>query len=133
MNNAATLQNDATCNTAPPQNNSGLMCIPLVQKLSTTTSGGVNFLGIQFGGVPVSSCVWDFTMLGIALLALAFVILGMKRVKEAQAVGLAGVVLILLSVVVDNATLLALGGAGLALIAGVIIVAYLLLKFVVRI
>jgi hypothetical protein len=101
-----------------------------VQKVSTATVGGVNipFIG-NIGGTAQQSCVWDFTILGIALLAGAALLFKMGRGQEAKAVGIAGLALLILSFVADNATLLALGGAGILAIAAVVAVAYIVLRF----
>lgn len=113
-----------------PQNGTGGTCYPYVQKASTQTVGGISipFLG-NVGGTAVSSCVWDFASLGLALLAAAGVLLlGLKRKQEAKIVGIGGILLLVLSFVADNATQLALGGAGILIVVVVIAGGWLLVK-----
>jgi hypothetical protein len=113
------------CVTIPPDG----ACLPFVQKQTTQVIGGITipFLG-NIGGTVVGSCVWDFTLLGFAMLGLAFVLMRMHKPKYAQVVGIAGIAMILLSFIGDNALLLALGGGGIFLIFLVIAVVYLVIR-----
>lgn len=111
------------------QNQSNQTCLPFVQKTAMTAVGGVNVFGLNLGGTQVSSCVWDFTSLGIIILIAAAALFKMGKGEEAKAVAIAGFALIVLSLVADNALLLALGGGGLFLIALVVVAAYIAVKF----
>ena len=110
------------------QDGTSATCYPLVQKTNNIAVGGITLFGFNFGGSVVQTCVWDFTVLGAILLAIA-ALLYKKRQKEAKALGIAGIVLLVLSFVADNALLIALGGSGIFLIAVVIAVAYVALRF----
>jgi hypothetical protein len=110
----------------PPINQTS--CLPIVQKINTQQVGAVSFFGITFGGTTVQSCVWDFPILAAALLVLAGALLLMKKEKYAKVVGIVGLLLLVLSFVADNATLLALGGMGIFLIAIVAVAAYIALR-----
>lgn len=114
----------ADCGQLPP----GGTCLPYVQKQNTEVVGGINLFGFVIGGTTVQTCVWDFTVLGIALIGLALVLYKLRRVQEGKALGLAGVLLIVFSFVADNALLLALGGTGIFLIALVAAVAYIIIR-----
>jgi hypothetical protein len=103
-------------------------CFPIVQKINTQQVGAVSFFGLTFGGTTVQSCVWDFPVLAVALLMVAGALLLMKKEKYAKVVGIAGLLLLGLSFVADNATLLALGGVGILLIVGVIAAVYVALR-----
>jgi hypothetical protein len=123
------LFSDSTCTIIPPGgNNTTLTCLPIVQKINTQQVGATSFFGLTFGGTTVQSCVWDFPILAAVLLVVAGALLVMKKEKIAKVVGLVGLLLLVLSFVADNATLLALGGAGIFLIAAVAVVAYVALR-----
>jgi hypothetical protein len=119
---------DSSCGSKPPDNSTNSTCYPFVQKVNTQVVGGVNLFGWQIGGETVTNCVWDFPILGAGLLILAAILYKLRRVKEGKAVGIAGLLLIVLSFVADNALLLALGGTGIFLIAVVVVAAYIALR-----
>lgn len=114
------------CKVSPPINASS--CMPFVQKINTEQVGATSIFGITFGGTTVQSCVWDFPVLAAALLVLAGALLLMKKEKYAKVVGITGLLLLVLSFVADNATLLALGGVGILLIVGVVAAVYVALR-----
>jgi hypothetical protein len=113
------------CTSAPLNATS---CYPIVQKINTQQVDVVSFFGLTFGGTTVQKCVWDFPVLAVALLGIAGALLLMKKPKYAKVVGIVGLLLLVLSFVADNATLLALGGMGIFLIALVAVAAYVALR-----
>lgn len=105
-------------------------CLPYVQKTSTQTVGGFNFLGLQIGGTQVQSCVYDFTVLGAILLIIGALVYRFAKLPvEGKVLGIAGVLLIFLSFIADNALLVLLGGSGIFLIIVAGVVIYLFVKF----
>jgi hypothetical protein len=144
-NGQLSLIDDASCLNVPVNNQSqgALVCAPFVEKVTQQTEGGFVLFGIPFGGTQVAKCVPDLGNIGIALIAIAGLIyIAVFSAKGKQmdqvrliaiAIGSVGALTFIISAVTQNAFALALGGAGLVAILGVIVVVYLVLKGIVRI
>ena len=122
----------------------GGTCTPLIQKKTTSYIGGI----FGFGAVPVSTCVYDFMMIGMLIAALGLVIAIVGALMSRRGRGLhpvlivgaglllSGLGLVAFSAVADNFLIVALGGLGVLalgvvvfLIVLAVLVLYALVKF----